>query len=134
MAQFLPGKSGNPFGRPPGVMDCRTKWRHQLEQDAPEILAKCVSMALEGDATALKLCIERLAPPIRARAEPICFELAQDQGLVEQGSAVLAAVAQGILSPDVGEKLLSSLAGLGRLKELDEFERRIVALENKHAT
>ena len=131
---FEPGQSGNPEGRKPGVPDRRTEWRRQLEKDAPAILAKCVSMALEGDATALKLCVERLAPAIRARVEPICFDLPQDEGLVEQGGAVLAAVAQGILSPDIGEKLLSSLAGLGRLKELDEFERRIVALENKHAT
>ena len=34
-----------------------------LEENANAIVDKCIEMALEGDSTCMKLCLERLLPP-----------------------------------------------------------------------
>jgi hypothetical protein len=38
-----------------------------LEREAEALTRKAIKMALEGDASALRLCIERLVPPSRER-------------------------------------------------------------------
>lgn len=34
-----------------------------LEENAEAIMDKCIEMALQGDSTCMKLCVERLIPP-----------------------------------------------------------------------
>lgn len=63
---FVKGKSGNPLGRPKGVQDKRTILRSYLEPHAEALINKAVSMALDGDTTALKLCLERLIPSMKS--------------------------------------------------------------------
>ncbi|WP_304041729.1 hypothetical protein [Metallibacterium scheffleri] len=41
----------------------------------------------------------------------------------------MRATAAGEVAPDIAASLLSALAQLGRLRALDELERRLVALE-----
>ncbi|WP_299860275.1 DUF5681 domain-containing protein [uncultured Roseobacter sp.] len=55
---------GNP-GKPKGSRHRATKAVQQLiDQDAEAITRKAVEMALAGDATAMRLCIERIPPPV----------------------------------------------------------------------
>ncbi len=57
---------------------------------------KAVNLALEGDTTALRLCLERLCPPRKDR--PVSFDLPPMKApadAVAAMSALLAAVAQG---------------------------------------
>jgi hypothetical protein len=59
--QFAPGCSGNPAGKKAGA-------RHQATKAALALLSggltrKAVELALAGDVTALRLCLERLVPP-----------------------------------------------------------------------
>ena len=61
------GQSGNPSGRPPGIRDKRTALRALLEPHAPALIAKAVEMAKAGDATALRICLDRLIPPAKSR-------------------------------------------------------------------
>jgi len=58
-----------------------------LEEKAEEIVSKCISLALSGDSTCMKLCMERLLPPRRfiqmegkldARAILAMFPVAQE--------------------------------------------------------
>ena len=64
-------ESGNPAGRPPGIKDKRTTMRELLLLHAEELVAKVVEMAKSGDTTALRICIDRLVPPVKARDEPV---------------------------------------------------------------
>ncbi|MES2728985.1 MAG: DUF5681 domain-containing protein [Pseudomonadota bacterium] len=66
---FIAGRSGNPNGRPKGAGDKRTEMRSLLEPHAPALIEKAVQMALAGDVTALKLCLDRIIPVMRS-AEP----------------------------------------------------------------
>jgi hypothetical protein len=63
---FRPGKSGNPRGRPPGIVDRRMVLRSQLENAAPELLARAIEMARQGDPHMMRLLLSRLLPAPRA--------------------------------------------------------------------
>ena len=83
---FMPGQSGNPNGRPKGIVDKRAEMRGLLEPHAKEIVEKLVGMAKTGDPTALRLCIERLMPRVK-QEEGITFEL--PEGRLDSGDNML---------------------------------------------
>jgi hypothetical protein len=128
---FKPGQSGNPKGKPPGTKDRRTKLRELLEPHSKALVAKVVALALEGDTAALKLCLERLMPPIRAKDEPVKIALPKDGTLTEQAQGIIQAMAQAELSPREASMLLQALAGQARIIEIDELTRRIETLEGQ---
>jgi hypothetical protein len=71
---FVKGRSGNPRGRPVGARNRKTLVAAVLLDGESEALTrKAVELALAGDPTALRLCIERILPPCRERA--VRFEL-----------------------------------------------------------
>jgi len=124
-----PFSKGNP-GRPKGARHKATcAIEALLEGDAHEIGRKCIEMAKDGDATALRLAMERICPVRRAR---IRFNLpsVEDMGdLPKALSAVLEAIADGSLAPDEGSAIASALTQQQRMFESVELERRIAALE-----
>lgn len=63
---FKKGQSGNPSGRPKGTKDKRTELRELLRPHAPVLVEKAVEMALDGDTTALKICLDRIIPAMRS--------------------------------------------------------------------
>ncbi len=87
-------------------------------------------MALEGDTTALRLCIERIAP---ARKDaPIEFDLPDIETAEDAASAarsILRAVASGNITPLEATSVMGLLEQFRRTLELTELEMRIQALE-----
>lgn len=129
-SKFKPGQSGNPAGKPKGARDKRSAFRDLLHPHAKELIAKTVEMAKKGDATCLRLCLERLVPALKPETIPIALPALVAAGSVtDQGRAVLAAVASGELSPERAGTLLSAIAAQARAVETDELARRIEALE-----
>lgn len=98
---FKPGQSGNPKGRPRGARNRATVAAEALlEGEAEALTRKAVELALAGDVTALRLCMERLVPPRKDR--PVCLDLPPINGPEDAQkavNAVLAAVAAGRLTP-----------------------------------
>ncbi|MCB0123172.1 MAG: hypothetical protein KDE58_13045 [Caldilineaceae bacterium] len=134
MARFKTGESGNPKGRPKGVADKRTQYRKLLEPHADILIQKVVDLALEGDTTALRLCLERICPPIKATDSPVVFPFPKDAPLADAGNAILQAAAAGVLSPQQAQQLLSAVATQAKIIETDELARRVEALEQAHAS
>ncbi|WP_306111509.1 MULTISPECIES: DUF5681 domain-containing protein [Roseovarius] len=124
---FAPGNPGKPKGS-----------RHRATQAVQELLdadgealtRKAVELALEGDTTALRLCMERIAP---ARKDtPVNFDLpamksAKDASQAAQ--AVLQAVSKGQLTPLEGASVMALVEGYRKALETTELEQRITALE-----
>lgn len=128
---FKPGKSGNPAGRPKGAKDKRTALRDLLQPHAKDLVKRAVELAKAGDTTALRICLDRLMPPLRAREQTV--EIAGLKGsLTEQGEAVLKAMAAGEITPGESATLLQALAAQARVTEVDELEKRVAALEKTH--
>jgi hypothetical protein len=91
-SKFSKGTSGNPSGRPLGSRNHATVLMESLlEGKAEELLQKAVEMALAGDTTALRLCMDRLMPPRKDR--PIKLSLPPID-TVQQISLAVGKVAQ----------------------------------------
>ena len=123
---------GNP-GKPKGSRHRATQAIQALiENQSEAITQKAVEMALEGDTTALRLCIERIAP---ARKDvPIEFDLPtmnSAHDAARAASAILAEVAAGSITPLEGTTVMGLVEQYRRTLETTEFERRIEALEAK---
>ena len=128
MAAFEPGQSGNPEGRPKGIKDRRTELRGLLLAQAPELVAKLVEMAKAGDATALRICMDRLLPPAKAKDDPVSLPTLTDS-LADNSREVIKALAAGELTPEEAAIVLQALASQMRIIEADDIEKRIAALE-----
>ena len=132
MAKFKQGQSGNPKGRPKGIKDRRAVYRELLEPHTKDLLSKAVELTLEGDTTALRLCLERICPPLKATEQATPFALPKEVPLADTGHAILQAAAIGELTPQQAQALLSALSAQAKIIETDELMRRIEALEKAH--
>ena len=121
---------GNP-GRPKGARHKITRAVEELlDGEGEAITRKAVDMALDGDTTALRLCLERISPP--RKDTPVQFalppvETAQDASRAAQ--AVLAAVSAGDLTPLEGASVMGLVEGYRKTLETEDLERRLTALE-----
>jgi Family of unknown function (DUF5681) len=126
--RFVKGESGNPAGRPKGIPDRRSAVRSLLEPHADKLIAKAVSLALEGDTTALRICLDRLLAPLKSKDAAVKLD-PPGGTLAEQGQAILSSVASGDLTPDQGATLIQAIAAQARIVETCELEARIARLE-----
>jgi hypothetical protein len=98
---FKPGQSGNPDGRPKGARNRSTIAAEALlDGEAEALTRKAIELALAGEPTALRLCMERLLPARRDR--PVSLELPSIQSagdVCEAINAVLVAVGDGEVTP-----------------------------------
>ncbi|CAD9226710.1 conserved hypothetical protein [Burkholderia cenocepacia] len=130
MTQFKKGQSGNPAGKPRGTRDKRTALRELLQPHAADLVAKAVELAKAGDTTALRICIDRCIPAIKAKDAPV--DLPELTGsLAEQGAAVMHAMARGRITPDEASAVMQVIAAQARIIEVDELEKRLAILEGK---
>ncbi len=71
---FQKGQSGNPAGRPRGIVNRATALAQNLLSEHAEWIArKVIELAEEGDMAAIRVCMERLVPPIKH--QPVAVEL-----------------------------------------------------------
>lgn len=130
-----PFQPGNP-GRPKGARHRTTLAIEALLDGEHEALTrKAIEKALEGDTTALRLCLERLAP-VR-KDSPIAFDLPQVQSpsdTVTASGAVLAAVAAGEITPDEAGRVMALLTAHRAIIETSELADRVAALEAVHTS
>jgi hypothetical protein len=101
-----------------------------LEGEAEALSRKAVEMALQGDTTALRLCLERLAPP--RKDAPVSFPLPQmvtARDAAQAAGATLQAVCEGEITPSEGAQIMALVDSFRRSLEVSEFEARLTALE-----
>jgi hypothetical protein len=131
MAKFKKGQSGNPSGKPKGCRNTTTILFDELLKDnAKDLIEKAIEMAKGGDGPALRLCIDRLAPPRKDR--PVWFELPEmkvARDAVKASAAIVAAVAAGDLTPSEAAELSRVVDGYARTLQTIEFEDRLSKLE-----
>jgi hypothetical protein len=124
-------RSPNPAGRPCGIIDKRTKVTQALADDAPAIARVVIDAALEGDMQAASLVLSRIAPPLKANAERVQFDLAPDVPLSEQAKQILLAVSQGAVDPETGKLLIGCIQAVSGIRAAEDLEQRIILLEAK---
>ena len=125
---FVKGQSGNPKGRPKRIAT-HENLRQSIEQHAPEILAALLEQAKAGDTAAAKLLLDRCIPTLRPSDATVTLPHADT--LAGKGEAVIAALSDGELPPDVAAVMMHALQSLAKVIETSELQRRIEALEMK---
>jgi hypothetical protein len=122
--------TGNP-GKPKGTRHKATQAALALlDGEAEALTRQAVTMALGGDATALRLCLERIAPPRKDVA--VTFDLPRMEtarDAAKAAGAVLGAVADGDLTPTEGAHIMALVETYRRTLETTELEARLAALE-----
>ena len=129
--RFQKGVSGNRKGRPLGSRNQSSLAAEMLlENQAAAITQKCVSMALAGDATAIKLCLSRLIPIKRERTVELGLPALEDaKGALGAINVILNAVGEGQITPSEGASITRLLEAHRAAFEIVELEHRIEALE-----
>jgi hypothetical protein len=133
VGKFKAGQSGNPKGKPKGALNKATMAAQKLlDGEAQTITQKAVDLAKEGNPVALRLCLERLLPPRKDR--PVALSLPKVEGAADIPkalSAVLAAVAQGEITPAEARDLAGLVEAVRKGIETVEIEARLTALEER---
>lgn len=127
--KFKKGSSGNPNGRP--------KHGHNFFAEAiagrrEDLVAKLIDLALDGDVPSLKICIDRLIPPLKAQGAPVSVDnIDGDLSLADQARALMTATVSGQIPPDTATQLINSLSALAKIIEVSELDERIRKLEER---
>ena len=94
-------------GRPKGSRNKATiAIEGLLEGQAEALTQTAISKALEGDSIALRLCMDRIAPPMKDK--PVVFPLPHMQDAMDASQAagsVLTAVSKGELTPQLKQRV-----------------------------
>lgn len=123
--------SPNPRGRPPGIRERKAKVHERMLDDAGAIIDVMIQKALEGDAVAATLVVNRVLPVLRPQSEKVNFVLNVDAGISKQVEQVLTAIAAGEVAPDVGQRIIGAIQALGNVRTIEDLEQRIITLEAK---
>jgi hypothetical protein len=127
---FKPGQSGNPKGRPKGSHNKATiAALTLLEGESEALTRKAVELALQGDIQALRICLDRLTPTLKATSKPIDARLPAGGSLADQAAAVYEAARLGKLNPDEAQTLMNLIQAQVKIKELTDMEIRMAKLE-----
>lgn len=132
---FGKGNRANPTGKPKGARHRTTlAVEALLEGEHLALTRKAIEVALTGDTVALRLCLDRIAP---ARKDaPVNIDLpavASAADAVSAGSAVMAALGDGDISPEEAGRLMAVLLAQKTLIETCDLERRLIALEERNS-
>lgn len=126
---FEPGNAGRPRGarhRVTMAIEALLEGEHEL------LTRKAVELALGGDVTALRLCLDRIAPPRRDATVTIALpEIKTAEDAVAASTAILTAVAAGDVTPDEASRVMGLLTAHKAIVETADIDRRIAALEAK---
>jgi len=132
---FQKGRSGNPAGRRPGCRNRATMAAEALlEGEAQALTRKAIELALAGDTTALRLCLERIVPQRKSRT--IAFgppRIDRVEDLAGAIGSIFQEVAGGRLRLDEGATLVGMLESKRRAMETVDLEKRLRALEAQGA-
>lgn len=127
-----PFQRGNP-GKPQGARHRTTlAVEALLDGEAKKLTRKAIELALAGDTTALRLCLERIAPIRKGR--PAAFNLpaintAADA--VRALGAVVASMSAGELTTDEATAVANVIEVKRRAFETLELEGRMRAIEER---
>ena len=109
--RWLPGRSANPAGRPPGPRRAAARLVMGLiAESAGPVAQKMVELARQGDRAAMRFCIDRVLGP--ARAQPFDVELgapSTDVALAGEFGRIIEAVGVGELTPAEAKTLCGVL-------------------------
>jgi len=135
MKRGRPFEPGNQFGRgrPKGSRNKATaEALALLYQFKDPLLKKCIARAIEGDVRAIRLCIDRILPPLRestVRLRMPKLEKLKDAEVALQ--RVVENLARGNITPQEAQAIHGVIADIRDHIAAGEMEARLVKLEKQ---
>ena len=125
------GTSGNPAGRPVGSRNKSTLFIEELLNGESEaLIRKAIELALKGETTALRLCLDRLCPPRKERLIEFPLpKIADAQKVATATASILTAVSEGCITPGEAEILARTVQIHAQVLEVEDVARRVAELE-----
>jgi hypothetical protein len=103
-----------------------------LEGEADALTRKCIELAKNGDTTALRLCMERLAPAVKSRPVNLPMPAVESPSdVLKAQAATIKAMAAGKITPDEAATIAGVLDAKRRAIETVQLEERIAKLEQQ---
>lgn len=131
--RFMKGHSGNPLGRAAGSRNRATEAAELLLDGEVEALTRrAVELALDGQIGALRLCLDRIIPPRRQRAQRL--DLPAPRNIADLGdtmAAITSAAMEGTITTGEAAELARVVEIFVRAVETSDFERRLQQLEER---
>jgi hypothetical protein len=110
---FEPGQSGNLAGKPKGTRNKTTlAVEALLDGEAETLTRKAIELAEAGDLAALRVCLDRIAPPRKDR--PVVFDLPLVSSAADAANAA-AAVLEAVpntAAADLGRRVPAAVSPL----------------------
>jgi Family of unknown function (DUF5681) len=130
---FAPGVSGNPKGRTKGQRNRATRIAEALlEGECRALVRKAVELALAGDVTAIKLCLERILPRRHERTLALALPPVTEPGAASAAiAAIIRGVGTGDLTPGEAKALVALVEAALKSHELVDHEKRLTAVEER---
>jgi hypothetical protein len=128
---FKKGKSGNPSGRPRGARNRATLAAEALlDGEAEALTRKVIERALDGDNTALRICLDRILPPRRQRLLDFTLPpLNSAADTIAAMAAITAAVAAGEITLSEAAEMANLVEVFIKAIETHDFDQRLKWLE-----
>lgn len=124
--QWVSGTSGNPKGRPPKSASIQ----RLLDPRKEELVEKAIELALNGDTTALKICIDRIAPTLKAETKRISIpDYDPNLPITDQLYSIIKSIGQGNLSLEGGLMLFKAYLDLMKITEFKDLDERLEKIE-----
>jgi hypothetical protein len=103
-----------------------------LDGEAEAITRKAIELAKNGDLAAIRLCLDRIAPPRKDRPVPFALPaLGKAEDAAAGLAAIVAAVASGELTPGEAGELSKVVDTYARTLLATDLEARVAALESE---
>jgi hypothetical protein len=130
---FAKGQSGNPGGRPRGSMNRSTRAAQLLlDGEATPLSRKVVELALAGNPTALRLCLDRTAAPRPLGRARSAADRRRGRHPCILGAIKVVAdvVGRGGITPGEGFALSQMIESFLRAIDASDFDSRLRQLED----
>ena len=129
MARFQKGQSGNPAGRPKGIIDKRALLKKFIEPYNEDLVIKAVNLALNGNEQMLRLLLSRVLPATpREEIIPIDIDLDSVETYSEKCKLLDQSISNGKISLVAYKTFTDALTKRYEAVGLDE---RLTKLEEK---
>jgi hypothetical protein len=114
--RFQPGQSGNPAGKRPGTRAAATLLAEKLmQEDLPKIVEAVIKAAGEGDMTAARIVLDRVAPIRRGRIIEVKVPAITDADSIGKAfNAVFETLASGTITIEEARSLAELIEIRGR--------------------
>jgi uncharacterized protein DUF5681 len=121
--RYVKGVSGNPAGKPAGIMNEATRIAAMiLTGSTPVLVHKAIELALNGKTAPLKYCLDRIIAP--QRDQPVVFETPPEgdgpRDLAGAMALIAAAAVEGTINPSQAATLCQAFADHARAVETQE--------------